>query len=411
MGYKILLFFILLLIFVFIRYKTSKLNLPSNSTIELKAILWSKPQKIYGEYRFSVEDFYVRVPISNFDHNIQIGNTIKVKGAVERKYNKYFVSASGVSLVKDTFIGAVRRYLYSVNQSACAVIRKNFPEPHASLLLGILLGVKSDLPPEFNDRLVNTGTIHVVVVSGYNISVLLTTLIPLFYIFGKRLGLPLVLLSLLIYVVLVGGDPPVIRAAIMGLIAMLGVSKGRQKESLYLLLLVAFIMIMFNPRYVTNISFMLSFAATLGLILFNSRISGVIPFDMFGLKEDLSATISAQIMVAPILMYYFGKISIISVFVNFLSLWVIEYATILGIAVLFLSPIPLLSPLINFIEFVLLNYFIFTINLFGSAFNNLLEVKLNGIFVIAYYIITFSVLFLWDSLKIWSNQRHLDTKK
>src|SRR3990170_5470578 len=113
-------------------------------------------------------------------------------------------------------------FLDGLRESIAAFIRSGLPEPQASLLLGIILGIKSGFPPDFYEALRVTGTLHVVVVSGFNISVVINTLARSLVFVPPKIRFFMTLTFLIAFVFLVGANPPVVRAAIMGSIALLG---------------------------------------------------------------------------------------------------------------------------------------------------------------------------------------------
>lgn len=221
--------------------------------------------------------------------------------------------------------------LDAIRELVAATVRESLPEPQASLLLGMMVGIKSGFPSDFYEALRVTGTLHVVVVSGFNITVIINAL-------GKSLPfLPLkvrflVILSVIaFFVALVGPQAPVIRAAIMGSIALLATVLGRQKAALRAFLIAAGLMLLLNPQWLTDLSFQLSFLATLGLIILFPMFDRLLPGKGVLLREDLVTTFAAQVMVWPLIAYRFGQVSLFSPLVNTLVLWTVPISTIFGL--------------------------------------------------------------------------------
>lgn len=228
-----------------------------------------------------------------------------------------------------------------------SIINQSLPEPHASLLAGMLFGQKySNMPGELYVALLRTGTLHVVALSGTNVSILMRIVQNSTSWMGRKLSIFFVLVTIFGFLSLVGLDPPIVRATIMGAAgAILGIS-GRRSWALGSLLVSGGIMLFFWPQWLYSLSFQLSFLATLGIILFDSpHIGGSPGSDIFlGLKhgnffikaknifvENLKTTIAAQILITPILVYNFGRISLVSPLANALTLWSVEFITIGGI--------------------------------------------------------------------------------
>lgn len=217
-------------------------------------------------------------------------------------------------------------FLDGLRESIAAFIRSGLPEPQASLLLGIILGIKSGFPPDFYEALRVTGTLHVVVVSGFNISVITNTLAKALIFIPLRVRIFVTLAFLTAFVLLVGATPPVVRAALMGSIALIGTVFGRQNDALRALLITVIVMLILQPSWAGELSFQLSFLATLGLILALPLFDRLVPGRGF-LRSDFLTTISAQILVWPLLAYYFGTVSVLSLLVNALILWTIPIIT------------------------------------------------------------------------------------
>ena len=197
------------------------------------------------------------------------------------------------------------------------------PEPHSSLAGGILLGEKQSLGKDVENEFRIAGLSHIIVLSGYNLTIIAET-------FFVLLGfLPLVVASIfsavgmVLFALLVGGGATVIRATIMGLLALVARYTGRPYDAIRALFLAGFFMVLHNPKILSSdISFQLSFIATFGLISFTpvaEKIFYWVP-KKIGLREIIMTTFSAQIFVMPWLVYQVGNVSIISFVSNLLVL-------------------------------------------------------------------------------------------
>lgn len=229
--------------------------------------------------------------------------------------------------------------LNTIRELITSAVQQSLPEPQASLLLGMLVGVKSQFPPNFYEALRVTGTIHVVVVSGYNITVLANIIARSLPFVPLKVRAAITALVVFIFVSLVGFDPPVVRAAIMGMISLLATVLGRQKEALRVFLITGGMMLIFKPEWAGDLSFQLSFLATLGLIVFTPILDRCIPGRRMILREDLVTTLAAQVLVWPLIAYRFGQVSLLSPLVNALVLWTTPIITSLGLVTVFLASI------------------------------------------------------------------------
>jgi len=223
-------------------------------------------------------------------------------------------------------------FLDQVREAITTAVQQSLPpEPQASLLLGMMIGVKSRFPSDFYEALRATGTLHVVVVSGYNITVLINAVGKSLPFLPLRIRGAITALVIFLFVSLVGFEAPVVRAAIMGTIALLATVLGRQKDALRAFLVTGGVMLIFNPKWSTELSFQLSFLATLGLILLTPVLDRYVPAKKVPLRGDLVTTLAAQVFVWPLIAYTFRQVSMISPLVNTLVLWTTPIITVLGL--------------------------------------------------------------------------------
>jgi len=219
--------------------------------------------------------------------------------------------------------------LYTLKDRAQATIRALMPEPEASLLSGILLGRDSEIPKDLLDDFNRTQTTHIIVISGFNIAIVAGLLSYIGQrILGRNRSLCFALSGIVLYTLFVGADPPVVRAAIMGGLYIIAIHLGRQAQALISLVVAAFLMTLLNPFTLWDLGFQLSFAATLGLILFvpswqgwlvshlDSLSWGVLSSGLKVLGESIIVTLAAQIWVLPIILHNFRQLSLVSLLSN-----------------------------------------------------------------------------------------------
>lgn len=237
-------------------------------------------------------------------------------------------------------------------------IQSHLPSPEAQLLSGIILGNKKDLPPEFKIALRDTSTLHIVVVSGQNLSLLTGLFLPLIGLLKKRTVLLISILAVILYTLLTGAEVPVIRAAIMASLAFMASFFGREKEGVWLLSLTAALMLLVNPRWILDLSFQLSFLATAGVIVVAPAL-----FKFFNkiplLGADLAVTVGAQLLIIPIIAQNFHQISIVGILANLLVVWTIPF--IMG-----LGALSLLLPFTIILVEVMLRYFVYIVSFFAN---------------------------------------------
>lgn len=273
-----------------------------------------------------------------------------------------------------------------------------------NLLMGIVFGQKPDY--ESNKLFATTGVLHVVAASGMNVTMLTSfVLVGLLLFLRRQYALFITAGIVILYTAMADFQPSIIRAAIMALFALGAGVVGRQNTSLLALFLAGFLMIFWSPEVMTSIGFILSFAATLGIIMLDPIFKRtILKSDSF---EDFRTTFSAQIATTPILLFFFGTYSPISIVSNMLVLWTIPPLMILGgIGALlgFISPI-LAAPFI-LLSLPLLSYFLNVIN-FLNRFAVQIELEyISWTLIAGYYLVLAGVIF-WFQNRIGTKPRQL----
>ncbi|GAB4454212.1 MAG: hypothetical protein Kow0070_00130 [Anaerolineales bacterium] len=360
------------------------------------------------------------------------GQTIRLRGKLETppenedfSYRDYLAAQGIHSYMPDPAVtilpkqegNPLLRALYAFKERSLTNLYRLFPDPESSLLAGILLGVDTGLTKELQQAFKNTGTAHIIAISGFNISIIAGIFITFFSRFlGERKGAALAVIAVALYTVLVGGDAAVVRAAIMGTLALLAKQFGRRQVALNTLLAVALLMCLWNPRYVWDVGFQLSFFATLGLILyaqpfseFANRIitkylpasSGERAAQLF--SEFVLLTLAAQLTTLPIMAYHFQRIPLVSFIANPFILPAQPAVMILGGLAVLLSHV--WYPLGQAAAWITLPFVVYTIRMVewfdhvphGTIFLGNFPVW----FVIAFYAALFSLTFGGSNLKGW----------
>lgn len=280
----------------------------------------------------------------------------------------------------------------------------SLPPTSASLLLGIVFGVKEGIPSDFEKALQNTGVFHVIAASGMNVSMLAGFIMAvLSRLLERKVAIIVSVLCIGFYTVLAGLEPSIIRASVMATIAFTALLLGRQGAALWSLSLTALVLLFFDPTLITDIGFQLSFAATLGILTIKPWLTVRHQKKekkeqnptLALLSEDLGSTISAQIATVPILLFYFQQYGLLSIPINALVLWTIPPLMIIGsLASLIALVIPALASVISLIAFPFLWLFE-AIVMASVPFNPVFEVKeLTPLLIIGYYCVLVSILLL-----------------
>ncbi len=230
--------------------------------------------------------------------------------------------------------------LYDLRKSIEDRIGVILPEPHASLLAGLLTGSRRGLPQHLLDDFRTSGITHIIAISGYNITIILTLLSSaLFWLPVKRRFWPLVIM-VSAFTIFVGAGAPVLRAAIMGILGLLALQTERIAVPRLTILWTAFFMILWNPLQLWyDASFQLSFLAVIGITEFSPYLKKVfsrVP-ETFAIRESLIATLAAQAGTLPVSILIFKQLSVVSPITNILVAPLIPLGMLLGTLSVLLS--------------------------------------------------------------------------
>lgn len=217
------------------------------------------------------------------------------------------------------------------------------PEPHASLAAGILLGAQRELPDDFYNKLLATGTLHVVAASGYNVTVVAAVVMRVLLIFWDRRGAIVAGVAAIAgYVLIAGAGPAVVRAGIMGSLTLLAYYWGRVAEAKWLLWVAVWVMLMVQPLMLVNPGFQLSVAATSGLLYLEPWLRRWVKMVPAGMGNYLFPTAAATLSTLPITIFWFGRATLLGLIVNLLILPVVPLVMLMAVLTLIFPALCLL---------------------------------------------------------------------
>ena len=216
------------------------------------------------------------------------------------------------------------RVVYKLRTQALNRVYQLWPDPEASLLAGILLGIETGISDQVQKAFRETGTTHIIAISGFNITIIAGLFSRLFSrLLNPRQGALAAGLGICLYTMLVGADAAVLRAAVMGVLSIFARQIGRRQHGINAAALASLIMALINPHIPWDISFQLSLSATLGLILYADPLSGwfvnicsrVLPAEkaqrLAGpVSEYVLLTFAAQLTTLPVMIYHFKSFSL-----------------------------------------------------------------------------------------------------
>ena len=273
------------------------------------------------------------------------GQTFDYRNYLARQNVHTYMAYPVVQQVQPSEMPSITSLLWKVRLAAEERLYRLLPWREASLLDGILLGNERNIPADLANAFRNTGTSHIIAISGFNISIISALFVRLFSrLIPNRKQVFWVTVSVVtLYTLLVGAQPPVVRAAIMGAAGLLGSLIGRRQTGMNSLIFAAAVMAGITPAMLWDASFQLSFFATMGLVLladplsswFECLVEKYVPrlqHSIFtrAVSEYILFTLAAQLAALPVLAFHFRQFPLAGLLANPLILPVQPLVMILG---------------------------------------------------------------------------------
>ncbi len=269
------------------------------------------------------------------------GNLERPSAASDFRYD-LFLSASGVRAMMFTNTvevlpgeegNPILGTLMGLRGRVEGTVQTLFSEPHASLLAGLLTGARREMPEDLQDKLSTTGLTHLVAISGFNITLVLTLLGHALFFLPFRWRLIPSALAVIAFTLFVGGSASVVRASVMGILGLIAAHAGRQADRRLVTLWALALMILWNPRqFWYDPGFHLSFLALAGIAEVAPLLDPLAKYipETLGLREALRLSMASQITTAPWSAFLFGQISLIAPVSNLFAPPLVPMAMLFG---------------------------------------------------------------------------------
>ncbi len=282
----------------------------------------------------------------------------------------------------------------STRENLSKVISQSLSQPQASILSGMVLGQDTTIPIKFKKDLTSTSTIHLLVVSGQNLSIMAGFLMSMVYIIGRRKTALVTILAIIGYSLLTGLGVPVVRAAIMASCSLIAQILGREVKGWWILSLTGLLMLLYNPNWLFNISFQLSFLATSGVVIASPILVNYLGLIPKVIKEDLSITLSAYFLTLPVIVFNFHQLSLVGIVTNILVLWTSPLIMVSGVVTIIAGLISqTLANIFGLIPWVLITYFIYIVEFFANVTTPVILIGQTTIlFWLGYYLLIIGIL-------------------
>lgn len=364
-----------------------------------------------NEAETSINGGLVQIRLSRYSEidqyqNIEFRSLLKTPERLEDFDYPLFLKTKGVFALADVheyklypqesadirvMIRDLRNYIRNQMQT-------NLPEPHAALAIGMLIGTREEFMLGFGNDLSRTGTTHVIAVSGFNVTMLITSVCALAGVFNRKHLLYASIILVSTFLVLVGVDNlPALRATIMGYAMLFGKLSGRRGAVSASLSLAMITMLIINPLMLYSLSLQLSFAATLGLILLEPVVKRFLP-KLLGenIRSEFAVTVAATLATLPISFNSFGSIPLLSPIANVLIAWCIPIIMLLGIAAIAVSfVLPTFVVLIYIPLWSVLEYFVQVVKALSAIENGVITINDNRDTLSMMFILFLVILYLF----------------
>jgi len=299
-----------------------------------------------------------------------------------------------IKLIKPSQSNIFYQYIFNFKDKLRNIIEQVLLPPQSSVLKAIFLGDKFGLSNELKDDLNVSGTRHIVAISGMHMIIMVQILLFLALGIGlwRNQAFYLVITLLILYIIMIGAPASAVRAGIMASLLLFAQKIGRLRSADRVVVFAAVIMLMFNPLLIkSDVGFQLSFMATLSIIYLKPILdqkTEKLP-NYFKIKDIITMTLAAQLGTLPLLIFHFGRLSLISPLANLLIVPLLPGIMIMGMILVFTGLFWLsLAKIIAWPIWFLLTYLIKVVEYLSSIPLASIEFRSSSlIFLIIYYLI------------------------
>ena len=349
-------------------------------------------------------------------NQLKLGGELEVVGKIyiTGRINREIKRGDGVRLAGKlsegfgTFAGAMYRptlrkitraesdLLLEARDSLAGQVRRFIPEPEAALGLGYLLGIKSGLPQDLSVLLRIVGLTHIIVTSGTHLGILVGFARRVFGKISRFAGLFGAGMLVILMMGIVGMTPSIVRAGTVALLSLAAWYVGRKWQAWRIILLVGALTLIYQPIYLIDLAWLLSFGSFIGVMVVGPRL---VRF-FYGtnkpnwIAETALSSLAAALICTPILLYFFGTVSLISLVANVLILPTIPWALGLVFATGILGWLPWVGGVLGWLSKLLLDYHLMIIRFLGEQKSFLIEIPAKQPVVFAMYIPIIGVMVL-----------------
>lgn len=232
---------------------------------------------------------------------------------------------------------------WSIRQKVRIVLDQHWAQ-EAGILEGILFGDSSRIPSDTLNMYKAAGVMHVFAASGANIAFVIALMWALLFFLPRNARIAVTIGAIVLYVCLCKANPPILRAAILGIAVLLGMLGREKVSSIRWLMIAAFLLFLWNPLYLRDVSFQLSFAATWGIVVLSPRLlkSNLMQKVPSLIRHPVAVALSVQIAALPIMIIVFQRVSLAGLMTNIFILVILGTVLQLGLIAISLIWLPII---------------------------------------------------------------------
>ncbi len=306
-----------------------------------------KPFKIKLYIRGKVSDisYFDTVNVENFTYYSAKQDSYSEYLKSNSVYGNITIDRQQLSIIKKAHPWNPQVVFFRWKAHLLSVLKTHFSGDAYQLISGILLGDKSEQTDSFQHMMSASGVSHVVVVSGlhFGLWILMLSRILLRLRLSLQKRSVILIVATLFFALFMGWTPSIIRVSVMLIINYLcDIYLMNHDDKIVIVILAAFVPVICNPNIIFSVSFILSYGAVLGILLFSDKIAEIlkkIKISFPSVNGIISASISAQILVFPFLIYYFNQFSLVFILGNLLLCLLLPFFMGYGIVFLFITMI------------------------------------------------------------------------
>ncbi len=350
-----------------------------------------------------------------FNFKSSNGRAFDYEGYLAKDDIYYEIKSATVQVRETLQKNSLASALFTLKRGFVANLEYALGEPHAALAAGLVVGEKSALGSNLLDDFRTVGLIHIVVLSGYNITIVADALRRMLSFLPRFWGIIIGAIGIALFGILVGGGATVVRSCFMAALALSADLIRRTYSVHRALFLAGLIMLIENPNILLHDpSFQLSFLATLGLVVLAKPIEDRLSFvpEKFGIRGIVATTFATQVFVSPYILYMMGDLSIIGLVVNILVLPIIPLTMLfvfLTGAIGFI--VPMISTHMGWITHILLSYELFMVEKFAQfPYAKISVPSFSGWIVLLVYSLILAIYFALSKLPWIISQLRLEKK-